>query len=291
MAAVAQRYLQPAIFRRVCRDILELETCDVREMNDNDNEARHEYVSEVTDDLRRVLDDDLPTTRDEQDALLEQVFSLLYDGARSDYEINVGEFDAQLTLLDILQHIETAIEVREYRDFNESGPIISEAGAARITAAKQFINELRSLLVFMGADPEDRDSEEDQVLYHVFLGLRDRLFSWYSNNSNNFNTVRNVGNISVARNSMDPISQNKFEEGENVVRIQANNRFVFKRPGLQTWFQIARTNPLTREDVNMSRVEKGKAKLVGGRKSRRGRRKSRRGRRKSRRGRRKSRRN
>jgi hypothetical protein len=86
------------------------------------------------------------------------------------------------------------------------------------------------------------------------------------------NTVRNVGNIAVSKNATDPISYNEFVEGEEVVRLQGNDRFIFKRPGLQTWFQTSPTNPLTREAVNMSRVEKGKAKLVGGRrKTRKGR--------------------
>ena len=91
----------------------------------------------------------------------------------------------------------------------------------------------------------------------------------------NLNTVRNVGNISVAKNTIDPISQNEFEEGENVVRLQGNNRFVFKRPGIQSWFQISKTNPLSREPMNASKVEKGKAKLVGGRKTRKQTKKSR----------------
>ena len=183
MAAAAPRYLQPAIFQRVCRDILELQTCDisvqherklelssqgeesdVHEMNNDDDEAWREYVSDITDDLQRVLPEHLPATRAEQDALLRTVFDLLYDGARSDYEITVGEWDAQLTMLGILRDMEAMIEIREFDD-----PNINRA------AERQFINELRALMVFMGADPADRNPEEDQELYQVFLALRNRM--------------------------------------------------------------------------------------------------------------------
>lgn len=79
----------------------------------------------------------------------------------------------------------------------------------------------------------------------------------------NLSSLRNVGNINVYRNAINTISQNAFQEGENVIRLHENNsEFIFKTPGLQTWLQRSRTNPLTRRNVNLSKAEKGKAKLI-----------------------------
>jgi hypothetical protein len=122
-----------------------------------------------------------------------------------------------------------------------------------------------------GYNQNNQNNQNNYINYYNHN--RNNYNNYNSHNHNNhnvgINNVRNVGNISVAKNAVDPISQNEFEEGEEVVRLQGNDRFIFKRPGLQTWFQTSRTNPLTREAVNMSRVEKGKAaKFVGGRRTR-----------------------
>lgn len=83
------------------------------------------------------------------------------------------------------------------------------------------------------------------------------------------NNIENIGNVMINRNYMDQITQNQFEEGENVIRLQKNDRYVFKPEGILQWTHIAKTNPLTRNRITKRNMEKGKAKFRGGKTRRR----------------------
>ena len=88
------RLLQPRIFQRVCREVLELPEnappCDMREMNDDDEEAMVEYINDVSSDLFKLLfNRKLPLGRAEQNKLLRKAAELLNDGARADETITI----------------------------------------------------------------------------------------------------------------------------------------------------------------------------------------------------------
>jgi hypothetical protein len=85
-----------------------------------------------------------------------------------------------------------------------------------------------------------------------------------NNRNNNRNNILNIGNISINKDYEDPITQNYFNEGNDVIRLQKNNRFIFKPEGILRWVDNKGTNPLTRNRITTRNMEKGKAKIKGG---------------------------
>jgi len=48
----------------------------------------------------------------------------------------------------------------------------------------------------------------------------------------------------------------EFVDGEELVRLNHDNRFVFKKESLQNWFNMRKgTNPLSRQQVTQADIE------------------------------------
>ena len=141
------------------------------------------------------------------------------------------------------------------RNFDEIEPVTFDLGFADIT----FAFDLRQIYEGDYITNETNINDINYINYnHINEGV---------NNENNENNNAKIINIEVNRNYVDPISQNSFEEGENAIRLQKNDRYVFKPEGIQQWMRIARTNPLTRKKITNKNMQKGKIKFknaVGG---------------------------
>lgn len=173
------RLLQPIILQRVCKKVLELPenaSCDMREMNNDDEEAIVEYTNEISQELFDLLfDNNLPMGSGGQNTLLRKVFDLLYEGARADKTLTIygNEYNAEESVFDALFEIEAIHEGDEKYETAEY---------------KSFINELMALLFFMGTSPENRQAilerfgrrgqtmnAKEMILYNAFVDVRNRL--------------------------------------------------------------------------------------------------------------------
>ena len=75
---------------------------------------------------------------------------------------------------------------------------------------------------------------------------------------NIINNIPNIGRIKIDENYVDAITMNTFKEGEKAIRLQKNDRYVFKPIGIKRWVARHGTNPLTRNRVSKANMERGK---------------------------------
>ena len=91
----------------------------------------------------------------------------------------------------------------------------------------------------------------------------------------NIDAAPHIGDLRLSHEEQNAITYDDFKNGDECVRLQKNNRFIFHIDGLKEWFLRSNQNPLTNLPVKQDDIERFTYKdtrrinISGGRKTKR----------------------